>query len=163
MFTDYYAILEISFDSSQKEIKIAFKKQSMIWHPDRNSSEDALKKMQDINEAHLILKDEEAKARYDNEYVHYRKFKQYSETSVDNFNKDNNSRQAEDNYEFKDETLQNWMNNARIQASKLVSKTLTEFKNGTTAAGIEIYKSLMSLLIVSFLLTIIIALSHSCN
>lgn len=36
MFVDYYSILEVAEISSVREIKLAFKKQALKWHPDRN-------------------------------------------------------------------------------------------------------------------------------
>ena len=72
MFVDYYAILEISFDATQLEIKAAYKKQALKWHPDRNIGLDTTLRMQQINEAHLILKDAEGRERYDKEYKRYK-------------------------------------------------------------------------------------------
>ena len=74
MFVDYYAILEIEASASAEEVKSAFKKQALKWHPDRNSNIDTTKRMQQINEAYLILKDSEARTRYDVEYNIYLKF-----------------------------------------------------------------------------------------
>ena len=68
MFKDYYAVLDISSSASLQEIKSAYYTQSKKWHPDINKSEEAKERMQDINEAYLILKDEEAKSKYDIEY-----------------------------------------------------------------------------------------------
>ncbi|MBX2893552.1 MAG: DnaJ domain-containing protein [Saprospiraceae bacterium] len=51
MFKDYYAILEIGNDATSEEIKSAFKKQALNWHPDRNPGVDTTSKMQVINEA----------------------------------------------------------------------------------------------------------------
>jgi DnaJ-class molecular chaperone len=42
---DYYAILNINSTASKKEIKEAFKREALKWHPDRNNSSDATKKM----------------------------------------------------------------------------------------------------------------------
>ena len=61
MFKDYYAILEIDVTASEEDIKAAFKKQALKWHPDRNIGKDTTSIMQDINEAKLILLDFEAR------------------------------------------------------------------------------------------------------
>ena len=43
MFIDYYALLEVDFNATSEEIKIAFKKQALKWHPDRNLGKDTTK------------------------------------------------------------------------------------------------------------------------
>ena len=73
MFKDYYAVLGISSSASLQEIKSAYYTQSKKWHPDINKSEEAKERMQDINEAYLILKDEEAKSKYDLPYQRRKK------------------------------------------------------------------------------------------
>ena len=55
MFKDYYAILEISFPSDEKEIKAAYRQQSLKWHPDRNIGRNTEEEMKAINEAYAIL------------------------------------------------------------------------------------------------------------
>lgn len=77
MFVDYYSVLEIDEGATLDEIKIAFRKQAIKWHPDRNQGKDTTVKMQLINEAYLILKDTEARDRFDTEY---QRFKAYRET-----------------------------------------------------------------------------------
>lgn len=63
----YYDILEISPGASLDEIKQAYRKLAMQWHPDRNrvAQRDAHRKLQTINEAYRHLKDEASRARYD--------------------------------------------------------------------------------------------------
>ena len=68
MFKDYYAILEIIPPSSLVEIKSAFKKQAIKFHPDKNPEEDTTQIMQEICDAYQILKNPETKSRYDIEY-----------------------------------------------------------------------------------------------
>jgi len=79
MFIDYYAILEVDFSATQSEIREAFKKQAIKWHPDRNTERDTTLRMQQINEAYLILKDIEARQRYDKEYKLFKQYKQQKE------------------------------------------------------------------------------------
>lgn len=73
MFKDYYQILSIAQNATSEEIKKAYKTASMKYHPDRNPGKDTTSMMQDINEAYAILKDDEKRTRYDQEY---RNFKQ---------------------------------------------------------------------------------------
>ena len=57
MFKDYYKLLDIQQNASDEEIKKAFREQAIEWHPDRNQGTDTTLRMQEINEAYLILKD----------------------------------------------------------------------------------------------------------
>jgi curved DNA-binding protein CbpA len=74
MFIDYYKVLEIEQSASHSEIKVSFKKQAIQWHPDKNPNIDVNEKMQLINEAYLILKDEEARNHYDIEHKKFYDF-----------------------------------------------------------------------------------------
>lgn len=51
----YYDLLGVKPGASQEEIKKAWKKKALEWHPDRNKSEEAGTKIQEINEAYEIL------------------------------------------------------------------------------------------------------------
>ena len=65
-YKDYYKILGVERTASQDEIKKAFRKLAMKYHPDKNpgdkKSED---KFKEINEAHEVLGDKQKRARYD--------------------------------------------------------------------------------------------------
>ncbi|GKX65570.1 molecular chaperone DnaJ [Inconstantimicrobium mannanitabidum] len=63
---DYYEVLGLEKGASDEEIKRAFKKQALKYHPDRNQGNDeAEEKFKEINEAYQVLSDPEKKARYD--------------------------------------------------------------------------------------------------
>lgn len=62
---DYYAILDISEDSSSSEIGAAYRKQALLWHPDRNNSKDAVSRFNKVAEAYETLSDPVKKKKYD--------------------------------------------------------------------------------------------------
>ena len=62
---DYYEILGISKNANDEQIKSAFRKKALEFHPDRNKAEDAEQKFKEINEAYQILSDSEKRSKYD--------------------------------------------------------------------------------------------------
>ncbi len=70
--TDYYDILGVTKGASPEELKKAYRKQAMEWHPDRHKGSDkeaAEKRFKEINEAYQILSDSQKKSAYD-QYGH---------------------------------------------------------------------------------------------
>lgn len=66
--TDYYDILGVSKSASAEEVKKAYRKQALEWHPDRHQDdkEAAEKRFKEINEAYQILSNPQKKTAYDN-------------------------------------------------------------------------------------------------
>ena len=62
---DYYEILGVSKSVSSAEIKAAYRKLALEWHPDRNKSPQANEKFKEINEAYAVLSDAQKKQTYD--------------------------------------------------------------------------------------------------
>ena len=55
---DFYKLLGVSRNADNREIRKAFKKLALKYHPDKNSEDDAHEKFLKINRAYEILKDE---------------------------------------------------------------------------------------------------------
>ncbi|XP_006642962.3 dnaJ homolog subfamily B member 9a [Lepisosteus oculatus] len=66
---DYYNILGVPKDASERQIKKAFHKLAMKYHPDKNKSPDAETKFREIAEAYETLSDEKRRREYD-QYGH---------------------------------------------------------------------------------------------
>lgn len=63
---DYYEVLGVSKDADAKEIKKAYRKLAMKYHPDKNpGNKEAEEKFKEINEAYEVLSDEEKRSTYD--------------------------------------------------------------------------------------------------
>ena len=63
---DFYAILGVSKDASEADIKKAYRKMARKYHPDTNSGDAAAeRRFKDITEAHSVLSDPEDRQQYD--------------------------------------------------------------------------------------------------
>jgi DnaJ-class molecular chaperone len=169
MFVDYYAILEIDEEATQEQIKIAFKKQALKWHPDRNPGVDTTKRMQEINEAYLILKDNEARSRYDQEYQRFKKFTRDERQHK----KEQKKQDAQDSsyqhydYQVNDDLLNKWINNAKKQAVSLAKQTVEDLKGMVSVSIKEATKEagnqFLVQIIISVLFVVIIGLTKACG
>lgn len=179
-FIDYYSLFEIDPSATLAEVKSAFKKQALKWHPDKNPGIDTTEVMQNINEAYLILKDDEARKLYDIEYNRFQNYKkqeknrtnnQEEEKSQQNNNREysnnkstNNSSQnfnndeANENYAVFDETLKKWIKNARQQAVILAKQTIEDLREMSIDSGKVIVKSILSGVVKYFVLIIVITI-----
>ncbi|KAI9281732.1 hypothetical protein BC943DRAFT_362838 [Umbelopsis sp. AD052] len=64
---DYYSILRVESSASEQDIRKAYKKLALKWHPDKNpSNADAAEKFKEICQAYEILSDPEKRRTYDN-------------------------------------------------------------------------------------------------
>ena len=64
-FKDYYQILGVEQDADLKEIKKAYRKLALKFHPDMNAADDAEEKFKEVAEAYEVLKDTNRRAEYD--------------------------------------------------------------------------------------------------
>lgn len=62
---DYYELLGLKKGASDSEIKAAYRKQALQWHPDRNKSAGASAKFAQINKAYEVLSDSSKRQMYD--------------------------------------------------------------------------------------------------
>ncbi len=181
MFVDYYAILEIDISATQEGIKSAFKRQALKWHPDRNPGQDTTFRMQQINEAYLILKDTEGRERYNREYQRFKQYQQQQANSEkerqgknteEQKHREKEKQQYEKQYEYKeytvnDDILGKWMENARKQAVGLAKKTIEDFKGistaGAKAVANEAVAGVGRYIVFSLIILLIVALIRACN
>ena len=63
---DYYDVLGLSRDASERDVKKAYRKLAMKYHPDRNPGDtEAEEKFKELSEAADVLSDQEKRASYD--------------------------------------------------------------------------------------------------
>src|SRR5919107_4371830 len=63
---DYYEVLGVGREATEEDLKKAYRRQAMKYHPDRNQSDkDAEARFKEVNEAYDVLKDAEKRAAYD--------------------------------------------------------------------------------------------------
>jgi len=62
---DYYEVLGVSRDSTEEDIKKAFRKLALKYHPDHNKDKNASGKFKEVSEAYQVLSDPDKRAKYD--------------------------------------------------------------------------------------------------
>lgn len=65
MAKDYYEVLGINKSASEDEIKRAYRKQALQYHPDRNKTKEAEGKFKEVTKAYEVLSDSQKKQTYD--------------------------------------------------------------------------------------------------
>jgi DnaJ-domain-containing protein 1 len=113
---NYYSILYISENATELEIKKAYRKLALEWHPDKNKDIKAKEKFIEINEAYTILINEEKRANYN--YL----------LNI-NRNKDKKSITFNETAKEKEDIFKNWQRQAHKEAEIKSNTTFQEFYN----------------------------------
>src|SRR5260370_26930727 len=62
---DYYEILSVSRSATDDDIKKAYRRLALQYHPDRNSAPEATERFKEATEAYQVLSDAEKRSQYD--------------------------------------------------------------------------------------------------
>jgi len=133
VFPDYYKVLGLSSIATKEEIKKAYRKLALEFHPDKNKSPDAHEKFIEINEAYLILYDEEAREKYDREYkYHFEKEEKEAECkqeqSQSSYKREQtNEKKSERRETFSDSDLNDWAKKAKNQGAEYARMAFEDF------------------------------------
>eukprot|EP00090_Calanus_glacialis_P004419 TRINITY_DN13297_c0_g1_i3.p1 TRINITY_DN13297_c0_g1~~TRINITY_DN13297_c0_g1_i3.p1 ORF type:complete len:422 (+),score=95.72 TRINITY_DN13297_c0_g1_i3:576-1841(+) len=90
MGKDYYSILGVGKDASEDEIKKAYRKMALKYHPDKNNEPGAEERFKEIGEAYEVLSDADKKAgfdRYGDEALHRGRSRGNRRHSEDSFSR----------------------------------------------------------------------------
>ena len=84
--SDYYKILGVTKDSTQIQIRKAFRKLALQYHPDKNkNSEESKQKFMEIVKAYEILSDEKSRERYDSNTLNNKNIQKFNWTPPADF------------------------------------------------------------------------------
>lgn len=113
---DYYAILGVEDSANEEQIKSAFRKRAMEYHPDRNKAPDAHQKFVEITEAYEVLRDPNKRSRYD-------QMRRLGATQ-----------QAYEQSQRRDQSFYQWQQQARTRGSEYADMSYEEFNEAMMKA-----------------------------
>ncbi len=77
-YKDYYKILGVPKNATEKDIKAAYRKLARKLHPDVNPNDkNAQEKFKDVNEAYEVLSDADKRKKYDELGANWQQYEQY--------------------------------------------------------------------------------------
>ena len=117
---NYYQILNIKKNSSQDEIKKAYRQAAIFWHPDKNKSSNAHEKFVQISEAYEILSNVEKRQLYDKIYSEY--FDRKSDIQVSQVKKEKKKKSYASKAEYAQ--YEKWVKEAKVKAQNIAFKSL---------------------------------------
>lgn len=159
-FINYYEVLGVAEDATQSDITKAYRRAAMKWHPDRYKGPDATDKMALINEAYCILRDAEARSKYDQELFRYKQYQaSFKMPETESRFEDSDTQQAtSQEYVYQDKTLEEWIRQAREKGKKLALQSLEDFGSIAMTGTKEFFSSFFSTLFWTFLVGLIVLL-----
>lgn len=176
-FVDYYRILETPFNSSEDELKKAYRSLSLKYHPDRNKDNpNSTSKQQEINEAYYILGNSERKKAYDAEYIRYQEFLKSASNSKnkaqEKAGQKNREERANDQthgsqshseeFEIFDERLKNWMDEAKKHASQVAKQAAADFKGVVKEGANAAFEGCLKMIVVVVVINLIYFIFKGC-
>jgi len=114
---NYYEILKIQSTAKNDEIKTAYRRAALFWHPDKNKIDIAHEKFIEVNEAYNILIDVGKRKVYDHLF--------------DNFFKMGNGITSYGGTKKEYQTYEQWVKFERVKAEKLVTISSDEILTDT--------------------------------
>jgi len=112
-FKDYYKILGVKEDADIKEIKKAYRKLALKFHPDVSGEADAAERFKEVAEAYEVLKDKSKRAEYD-------EFKRYggSADQFSGFNRGSSQGQGQNHSQYSHADFSDFFNQAFGQGGR---------------------------------------------
>lgn len=100
-FKDYYKILGVDKNASKEEIKKAYRKLALKYHPDRNPDDKtAEEKFKEVTEAHEVLSDPEKRKKYDTLGANWKQYERAGAQGGFDFSNFNRGAQGGSSYHF---------------------------------------------------------------
>ena len=98
-YKDYYKVLGVDKDATQKDIKKAFRKLAAKYHPDKNPDDaEAEEKFKEVNEANEVLSDPEKREKYDTLGSNWEAYQQSGDDWYEYTNQSNRQRAKKQYY-----------------------------------------------------------------